>query len=237
MTGSLMGRLSMWSSLSLILVRALAVNAAEPPASPATPVKPPAFQMPVLPYGQNQLEPYVSARTMGIHYGKHQQTYVDVLNKMVADKQVMEEPLEKIIMENAGKADRVAVFNAAAQVWNHTFFWNSMKPGGGGKPTGRILGMIEKSFGSYDQFRTTFIDTALSQFGSGWVWLVQDGETLKVIKTSNADTPVAHGQTALMTCDVWEHAYYLDYQNRRKDYVTAFVDHLLNWDFAASQLK
>jgi superoxide dismutase, Fe-Mn family len=224
---------SMWLGLLLILVPVPTLNAAEP----AAPSQPSAFQMPVLPYGQDQLEPYVSARTMSFHYGKHQQTYVDILNKLTAGTPLAKQPLEKLIAENAGHADKVALFNAAAQVWNHTFFWNSMKPGGGGKPAGRMLDLIEKSFGSYEQFRTNFIDTAVSQFGSGWVWLVQDGETLKVIKTSNADTPPAHGQTALLVCDVWEHAYYLDYQNRRKDYVTAFVDHLANWDFATSQLK
>jgi superoxide dismutase, Fe-Mn family len=237
MTDSLVRRLSILSGLSLVLAAVLSLNAAEPPASPAAPAKPAAFQMPVLPYGQDQLEPYVSARTMGLHYGKHQQTYLDILNKLTAGTPLTEQTLEKIIADNTGKVDKVPLFNAAAQVWNHTFFWNSMKPGGGGKPAGKMLEMIEKSFGSYDQFKTSFVDTAVAQFGSGWVWLIQDGDTLKIIKTSNADTPVAHGQTPLLTCDVWEHAYYLDYQNRRKDYVTAFVDHLANWDFAASNLK
>jgi len=134
-------------------------------------------------------------------------------------------------------SDKAAIFNNAAQVWNHTFFWQSMKPGGGGKPAGRLLERIEKSFGSLDDFKKSFVDTALAQFGSGWVWLVQDGDQLKIVKTSNADTPMAHGQTALLTCDVWEHAYYLDYQNRRKDFVQAFLDHLASWEFAASQLK
>ena len=195
------------------------------------------FQLPPLPYSQEALEPYISGRTMSFHYGKHHQTYVDNLNKLVAGTPLAGQPLEKIIRETVGAADKAPIFNNAAQVWNHTFFWQSMKPKGGGQPTGRLLELINKSFGSFDEFKKTFVDTGVAQFGSGWVWLVQDGQTLKVIKTANADTPVAHGQTALLTCDVWEHAYYLDYQNRRKDFVQAFVDHLANWEFAASQLK
>ena len=139
--------------------------------------------------------------------------------------------------DTAGKEDKTAVFNNAAQVWNHDFFWQSMKPAGGGKPAGKLAEMIDKSFGSYEAFATAFQTAGLAQFGSGWVWLVQDGETLKIVKTSNADTPAAHGQHALLTCDVWEHAYYLDYQNRRKDFVQTFLDNLVNWDFAASRLR
>lgn len=196
-----------------------------------------AFQLPPLPYGQDALEPYVSARTMSFHYGKHHQAYVDNLNKLIAGTPWAGQPLEKVIRESAGAADKAAIFNNAAQVWNHTFFWRSMKPGGGGKPAGRLMGLIEKSFGSFDEFKKTFVDTGVAQFGSGWVWLVQEGDVLKVVKTANADTPVAHGQTAILTCDVWEHAYYLDYQNRRKDFVQAFLDHLANWEFGAAQLK
>jgi Fe-Mn family superoxide dismutase len=195
------------------------------------------FQLPPLPYSQDALEPYISGRTMSFHYGKHHQAYVNNLNKLVAGTPLAGQPLEKIIRETAGVADKVPVFNNAAQDWNHTFFWQSMKPKGGGQPTGRMLELINKSFGSFDEFKKTFVDTGVAQFGSGWVWLVRDGETLKVVKTGNADTPVAHGQTALLTCDVWEHAYYLDYQNRRKDFIEAFIDHLANWEFAASQLK
>jgi len=196
-----------------------------------------AIELPPLPYAQEALEPYVSAKTLSFHYGKHHQTYVDNLNKLIDGTPLAAQPLESIIHEAAGATDKTAIFNNAAQVWNHTFFWNSMKAGGGGKPAGRVLELIEKSFGGFDKFRAAFVEAALTQFGSGWVWLVQDGETLKIVKTANADTPVAHGQTALLTCDVWEHAYYLDYQNRRKDFVEAFVDHLANWEFAASQLK
>ncbi len=212
---------------------AATVNAtqASPPATAS------AIELPPLPFAQDALEPYVSAKTLNFHYGKHHQTYVDNLNKLIEGTPLAEQPLESIIRETAGAADTTAIFNNAAQVWNHTFFWNSMKPGGGGKPEGRLLELVEKSFGDFNKFKSAFVETALAQFGSGWVWLVQDGDALKIVKTSNADTPVAHEQTALLTCDVWEHAYYIDYQNRRKDFVEAFVDHLANWEFAASQLK
>ena len=209
----------------------------------------PAFQLPALPYAVQALEPYMSTRTMGLHYGKHHQAYVDNLNKLVTGTPLMGQTLEDIIRATAsttpeGQApegtiraeDRVSIFNNAAQVWNHNLFWQSMKPDGGGKPTGRLLASIEKSFGTFDNFRTAFIDAAVRQFGSGWVWLVQNGDALKIVTTANADTPLAHGQTALLACDVWEHAYYLDYQNRRRDFVIAFLDHLVNWEFAGSRL-
>jgi superoxide dismutase, Fe-Mn family len=195
------------------------------------------YQLPALPYALNALEPYISEKTMSFHYGKHHQTYVDNLNKLVAGTPWAGQPLETIIKESAGADDKAAIFNNAAQTWNHSFFWKNMKPGGGGTPTGRLLEMINKSFGSVDEFKKAFSAAALAQFGSGWVWLVQEGDTLKVVKTSNADNPVAHGQTTLLACDVWEHAYYLDYQNKRKDYVEAFLEHLVNWEFAGSQLK
>ena len=195
------------------------------------------FQLPLLPYAPDALEPYVSARTMSFHYGKHHQTYVDNLNPLIAGAPWAGKPLEKIVVESAGAADKAAVFNNAAQVWNHTFFWQSMKAGGGGKPEGLLLERIEKSFGSFEEFKKAFVAAAVAQFGSGWVWLVQDGDRLTIVKTSNADTPLARGQTALLTCDVWEHAYYLDYQNRRKDFAQAFLDHLANWEFAASRLE
>ena len=195
------------------------------------------FKLPLLPFAQDALEPYISAKTMSFHYWKHHQAYVDNLNKLVAGTPMAKETLEQIIKETAGATDKAPIFNNAAQNWNHTFFWWSMKKGGGGTPGDRLLGMINKSFGSLDSFKTNFVTTAVSQFGSGWAWLVQDGNTLKIVKTANADTPVAHGQIPLITCDVWEHAYYLDYQNRRKDFVEAFLDHLVNWEFAESQLK
>jgi Fe-Mn family superoxide dismutase len=189
-----------------------------------------------LPYAQDALAPYLSAKTMSFHYGKHHQAYVDNLNKLIAGTPWAEQPLDKIIRGTTGAADTAAIFNNAAQVWNHTFFWQSMKAGGGGKPTGDLLKQIEKSFQSFDEFKKAFLTAALAQFGSGWVWLVQEDVTLKIIKTANADTPAAHGQTALLACDVWEHAYYLDYQNRRKDFVEAFLESLANWEFADSQM-
>jgi Fe-Mn family superoxide dismutase len=174
---------------------------------------------------------------MSFHYGKHHQSYVDNLNKLSVGANMAGLTLEAIILQTAGKPEQAAIFNNAAQVWNHTFFWKSMKPNGGGVPTGKLAERIIVSFGSFEAFKTAFSNAAMTQFGSGWAWLVQEGDTLKIVKTSNADTPLAHGQTALLTCDVWEHAYYLDYQNRRKDFVQAFLDQLANWDFAASQLK
>ena len=221
----------------LPLLGMVAAVRAEPPATgPAAPGGSPAFTLPALPYAQNALEPYISARTMSFHYGKHHQAYVDSLNKMVAGTPVAGKSLEMIIVENEGKADKAAVFNNAAQAWNHAFFWKSMKPGGGGKPDGKMLARLEKAFGNFEAFRKAFVDTGLAQFGSGWVWLVSEGDDLKVVKTANADTPLVHGQKPLLTCDVWEHAYYLDYQNRRKDFVETFVDHLANWACAAEQL-
>ena len=175
---------------------------------------------------------------MGIHYGKHHQTYADNLNKLAAGAPWAGQSLEKIILDTAGVPDQAPVFNNAAQAWNHSFFWKSLKPGGGGKPSGKLLEQIEKTFGSFDEFKAAFAAAGLAQFGSGWVWLVQDDKgVLRIVKTANADTPAAHGQTPLLTCDVWEHAYYLDYQNRRKDFLQAFLEHLANWDFAASQMK
>ncbi|MCX7010740.1 MAG: superoxide dismutase [Kiritimatiellaeota bacterium] len=197
----------------------------------------PSFQLPPLPYAMDTLEPFISIRTMSFHYGKHHQTYVDNLNKLTVGTPLASQSLEQIMHATWDVAAQAGVFNNAAQIWNHSFFWNSMKGGGGGRPTGRLLEMIERSFSGLEAFKTAFVEAGLAQFGSGWVWLVQDGVTLKITKTANADTPLVHGQDALLTCDVWEHAYYLDYQNRRKDFLQMFVDHLVNWEFEASQLK
>lgn len=226
-----------WVLVALVGL-ALVSQAGEPATPPVASGGSPAITLPALPYAQDALEPYISARTMSFHYVKHHQAYVDTLNQLVAGTPwATGQTLEKIILESAGKTDKAALFNNAAQAWNHSFFWKSMKPGGGGLPSGRLMDMIKKSFGGFDQFKTAFLTAAVTQFGSGWVWLVQDGDTLKILKTSNADTPIAHGQTVLLTCDVWEHSYYLDYQNRRKDFVQTFLEHLTNWEFAASQLK
>jgi len=194
------------------------------------------IELPPLPYAQDALAPVISAETLSFHYGKHHKAYVDNLNKLVAGTDLAETPLEKGLTTVAGKADKVGVFNNAAQVWNHTFFWNSLKPGGGGAPTGAVAKAIDASFGSFDNFKKEFTNAAMTQFGSGWAWLVADKGQLKVTKTPNADTPLTTGQTALITVDVWEHAYYLDYQNRRADFVAAVIDKLFNWEFANANL-
>ena len=193
------------------------------------------FKLPPLPYAENALEPVISARTIGFHYGKHHQGYVNNLNKLVTGTPLADQPLEAVVKATANP-DQTAIFNNAAQVWNHTFYWNSLKSKGGGKPTGALAEMIDKSFGGFEQFKAEFAKAATGQFGSGWAWLVKDGDKLAVVKTGNADNPLVHGQKPLLTVDVWEHAYYLDYQNRRADYVTAVLDGLINWDFAAQNL-
>ena len=194
------------------------------------------FELPPLPFPVSALEPYVSALTLGFHHGKHHQTYVTNLNNLTEGSPLALATLEDVIRETAKDASRAGIFNNAAQVWNHTFYWRSVKPGGGAAPQGELAERLEDGFGSLDGFRSAFKEAAVTQFGSGWAWLVAENGTLKVTKTGNADTPLAHGQTPLITCDVWEHAYYLDYQNRRPDYVDAFLDDLLNWDFASENL-
>ena len=194
------------------------------------------FTLPPLPYAENALMPVISANTMSFHYGKHHQAYVDNLNTLAKGTDFENASLETIINETAGKSDKVGLFDNAAQIWNHTFYWNSMKPAGGGKPTGKLAQMIEASFGPFDNFRKELAATTVSQFGSGWGWLVQDGGVLKVVKTPNAEVPFTTGQKPLLTIDVWEHAYYLDHQNKRAEYVDAVIDKLLNWDFAAQNL-
>jgi len=189
-----------------------------------------------LPYAKDALEPYISARTLDFHYGKHHQAYMDNTRKLIPGTDYAELSLKEIIQKSSGNPDHTAIFNNAAQSFNHEFFWKSMKPGGGGKPNGRMLQAIQQSFGSHAQFEKEFSEAALTQFGSGWAWLVQDGAALKVVKTANADTPITRGWTPLLTLDVWEHAYYLDYQNRRGDYIRAFLDHLINWSFAEGNL-
>ena len=194
------------------------------------------IELPALPYAQDALAPVVSAQTLSFHYGKHHKAYVDNLNKLVAGTDLAEAALEKVIAAVAGKPDKAGVFNNAAQVWNHTFFWNSMRPNGGGAPAGAVAKAIDASFGSAENFRKEFANAAMTQFGSGWAWLVADKGALRVMKTANADTPLTMGVTPLLTIDVWEHAYYLDYQNRRADFVAAVMDRLLNWDFANANL-
>lgn len=196
-----------------------------------------AYVLPSLPYTQNALEPVISANTISFHYGKHHKAYVDNLNKLIVGTEFVGMLLEKIIIATVNKADKAAIFNNASQAWNHMFYWNSLTPNGGGEPSVTLKTKIEASFGSVDACKKELAAAATNQFGSGWAWLVLDKDKLKVIKTSNADSPLTKGMKPLLTIDVWEHAYYLDYQNRRVDYVNAVIEKLINWDFAANNLK
>ena len=190
-----------------------------------------AFELPALPYAQDALAPTISAETMEYHYGKHHQTYVDNLNKAVAGTADETASLEDIIMKAEGP-----LFNNAAQVWNHTFFWNSLSPNGGGQPTGAIADRIAADFGGYDAFRAQITDAGLTQFGSGWAWLVEKDGKLAIMKTPNADLPMKHGAKALFTIDVWEHAYYIDYRNARAKFIEVVLDKLINWEFVNANL-
>jgi superoxide dismutase, Fe-Mn family len=192
--------------------------------------------LPPLPYAENALEPIITAHTIGFHYGKHHKGYVDNLNKLIAGTEYAKLSLGEIIIGSAGRPENSAIFNNAAQIWNHTFYWNSMKPKGGGEPPAALKQRMEASFSSVDACKKELAAAAAAQFGSGWAWLALDGDTLKVVKTGNADLPLTSGMKPLLTIDVWEHAYYLDYQNRRADYVKAVLDNLINWDFAAKNL-
>ena len=194
------------------------------------------FSLMKLPYPDNGLDPVISAITIGFHYGKHHKGYVDNLNKLVAGTELAEMPLAKVVAATAGSADRTAVFNNAAQVWNHDFYWSSLKPSGGGEPPAELAKRMEAAFGSVGACKAELKKAALGQFGSGWAWLALDGDKLVVTKTGNADNPMTKGLKPLVTIDVWEHAYYLDYQNRRADYVQAVLDKLINWGFAAENL-
>jgi Superoxide dismutase len=193
--------------------------------------------LPPLPYAENALEPIITAKTMSFHYGKHHKAYVDNLNKLVAGTDFASLSLDKIITSTAGKLENTAIFNNAAQSWNHSFYWNSLTPKGGGEPPDALKQKIEASFGSVDSCKKELASTAVSQFGSGWAWLVLDGTLLKVVKTANADIPMTKGLKPLLAIDVWEHAYYLDYQNRRADYVNAVLDKLINWEFALQNIS
>jgi superoxide dismutase, Fe-Mn family len=195
------------------------------------------FKLPPLPWGESALDPVVSARTIEFHYGKHHRVYVTKLNELVAGTRFADLELEQVIKETANGEENRKIFNNAAQAWNHTFFWNCLKPGGGGKPSGRLAGRIDSELGGYDGFREKFSKAAAECFGSGWAWLVDRGGKLDVVATSNAGSPLTTGATALLAIDVWEHAYYLDYQNRRPDFIRAVIDKLLNWDFAAQCLE
>lgn len=193
------------------------------------------IELPKLPFEDNALAPTISSNTISFHYGKHHKTYVDNLNKLIAGTELGDKPLVEIIRSVAGKADKAAIFNNSAQVWNHTFYWNSLSPKST-TPSKDLADRIEKDLGGMAKFKEQFSAAALGQFGSGWAWLVLDGGVLKVTKTPNAETPIATAAKPLLTLDVWEHAYYLDYQNKRADYVAAVLDKLLNWEFASQNL-
>jgi superoxide dismutase, Fe-Mn family len=194
------------------------------------------FELPPLPFADDALVPHISANTIGFHYGKHHRAYVDNTNKLVAGTELATLGLEELIQAVAGKSDRAAIFNNAAQVWNHTFYWKSLRAKGGAAAPAALRQRIDADLGGWDSFVKELANAAVTQFGSGWAWLVLEGGKLKVVKTANADTPLVHGQAPLLTLDVWEHAYYLDYQNRRADYVKALLDNVVNWDFAAENL-
>jgi Fe-Mn family superoxide dismutase len=187
-----------------------------------------AIELPALPYADNALDPHISERTISFHYGKHHAAYVNNINGLIEGTDLADASLDEIV----SNAEPGGLFNNAAQVWNHTFYWNSMSPDGGGDPSGELAAAIESSFGSIDSFKEQFKADAVGNFGSGWTWLVREGDGLAIAKTDDADTPLAHGKTALLTIDVWEHAYYLDYQNARPAYVDTFIERLLNWQFA-----
>jgi len=192
--------------------------------------------LPELLYAKDALAPVISANTLEFHHGKHHKAYVDNLNKLVAGTDLAEADLETVIKKVAGDPSRAGIFNNAAQVWNHSFYWKCLKAAGGGAPTGAVAAKITAAWGSYEKFAEELKNAGVTQFGSGWAWLVVDGGQLKITKTANADTPIAHGVKPLLTLDVWEHAYYLDYQNRRPDYLGAVIARLIDWDFVNANL-
>jgi Fe-Mn family superoxide dismutase len=189
-----------------------------------------------LPYAKDALAPHISAKTLDFHHGKHHSAYVSNLNKLIEGTDLAKATIEEIIKKTANDSLKAGIFNNAAQAWNHTFYWQSMMPNGGGLPTGAIAEKINADFKGYDNFVEQLKNAGLTQFGSGWAWLVVKDKRLEIMKTSNADTPIAHGLQPLLTVDVWEHAYYLDYQNGRGSYLDAFINHLINWDFVNSHL-
>ena len=194
------------------------------------------FDLPPLPYAKEALEPHISARTFDVHHGKHHQAYVTNLNNLIKDTPLESASLEEIILQTAKDDSKAGIFNNAAQVWNHTFFWSSMSAKGGGEPSPALADKLAAAFGSVASFKEQFKQAGATQFGSGWVWLVEEAGALKIVKTGNAMTPMVQGQKALVTCDVWEHAYYLDYQNRRPDFLQVFLDHLIDWSFVEKNM-
>ena len=213
---------------------AAAIGAFSP--QPAQAQGAPMFPFPALPYPEDALAPHISANTLSFHYGKHARAYYDNTNKLMEGKPAAGLTLEKIFLDASKDAAAMGLFNNAAQAWNHTFYFQCMKKGGGGAPSGKLAERLTSAFGSLENFRNQFIDAAMTQFGSGWAWLVAEGDTLKIVKTPNAMNPKVNGQKPLLTVDVWEHAYYLDYQNRRKDHVEAVLNALVDWEFVAKNL-
>ncbi len=194
------------------------------------------FILPELPFQKDALEPHMSANSLDFHHGKHHNAYVVKANELIEEKPELKNlSLEEIVIE-AEKQNMEALFNNIGQHFNHSFFWNSLSPNGGGRPNGEILGKINEDFGSFENFREEFINTGIGQFGSGWVWLVENGKKLEIVKTANAKTPITDGKKPIIVCDVWEHAYYLDFQNRRPDFLASFLDNLVNWEFAKQNL-
>jgi len=196
-----------------------------------------AYLQPALSYAETALEPHISAKTLSFHYGKHHVAYITNYNNLVAGTPLDTMSIEKVIVQSAADPQKIGIFNNGAQAWNHSFYWSCLTPNGGGEPSGALAEKITQDFGSFDKFKEELKAAAATQFGSGWAWLVLEGGTLKVVKTSNAQTPLTSGQTPILTIDVWEHAYYLDFQNRRPDYVAAVIENLLNWQFAAENFK
>lgn len=195
-----------------------------------------AINLPQLPYAKDALAPHISANTLDFHHGKHHKTYVDNLNKLIEGTDLSEKSLEEIIKTTAKDSSKLGIFNNAAQAWNHSFYWQCLKKAGGGIPNGPIGEKIKSVWGEYEKFAEELKNAGVTQFGSGWVWLVLEGDQLKITKTANADTPIVHNQKPLLTIDVWEHAYYIDYQNRRPDYLSAVIKNLINWDFVNANL-
>ncbi len=226
------------AAASAALLASRGASAAEPKGKTSAAATPPAktgpVALPPLPFAPTALAPVISAKTLSFHHDKHHRAYVDKTNELVAGTELASLPLEEIVKAAAADPAKAALFNNAGQAYNHDFYWKSLKPKGGGAPTGALLEAVKKDFGSVDDLKKQLVDAAMGQFGSGWAWLVLDQGKLLVVKTPNAETPITKGQKPLFTIDVWEHAYYLDYQNRRKDYAQAVVDKLLNWDFASA---
>lgn len=215
---------------------AISIGTAAVTAFPAIIGRAASFELPALPYKDDALAPIISANTIGFHYGKHHKGYVDKLNELAKGTEFESLPLEQVVLRS-WKKKNTAIFNNAAQIWNHNFYWNSMRPNGGGKPSGKLADAINASFGDFDKFKKALSETTISQFGTGWGWLVSDKKgKLSIVKTEDAELPLTQGLKPLLTIDVWEHAYYLDYQNKRAAYVDAVIDKLLNWEFAAKNL-